>query len=330
MDVSQLPDFKILPSDLEYYNPYNGKATASEKDSISLKTTSSWTYCGPLLSLDPELLPSSFRTWADATINGSLLDPLLSFLEFVHDFLSTNNLSNYWITVRADTGNHDFDIPRWHTDDLFFSSPPTIPQHRRRSSLNIFPNITRTRKQSTPQRRQSEDLTHLLEDFPAPPAQITSATPNPTNWKLTTTLLGPGTLFINPESSPVAREIERKVKRSVRAENPHHICASVRCIGCATAAESVRTRLITELESYQVVQAQPGEYVFFRVGDEVGAVHSEPMSNGDRIFVNVVPGNEADLKSLMAKWGMEYPRAWCVGLPFQTAGEVHWRNIDGF
>ncbi|KAJ5552639.1 hypothetical protein N7494_002017 [Penicillium frequentans] len=330
MDVSQLPDFKILPSEHEYYNSYNGKATASEKYPISLKTTSSWTYCGPLLSLDPELLPSSFRTWADATINGSLLDPLLSFLEFVHDFLSTNNLSNYWITVRADTGNHDFDIPRWHTDDLFFSSPPTIPQHRRRSSLNIFPNITRTRKQSTPQRRKSEDLTHLLEDFPAPPAQITSATPNPTNWKLTTTLLGPGTLFINPESSPVAREIERKVKRSVRAENPHHICASVRCIGCATAAESVRTRLITELESYEVVQAQPGEYVFFRVGDEVGAVHSEPMSNGNRIFVNVVPGNEADLKSLMAKWGMEYPRAWCVGLPFQTTGEVHWRNIDGF
>jgi hypothetical protein len=328
MDVSQLPDFKILP-DPEYNNPCNEKSMIT-KDSISLKTTSSWTYCGPLLSLDPDLLPSSFKTWADATINGSLLNPLLSFLGFVHNFLTTNNLSNYWITVRADTGTHDFDIPRWHTDDLFFSSPAT-PTHRRRASLNLFPSITRTRKQSTSHsRRQSEDLNHLLEEIPAPPAQITSTTPNPTNWKLTTTLLGPGTLFINPESTPMAREVQREVKRSVRAENPHHICASVRCVGCATAAESVRTRLVAELDSYGVVQAQPGEYVFFRVGDEVGAVHSEPMSNGDRIFVNVVPGNEADLKSLMAKWGMEYPRAWCVGLPFQMAGEVHWRNIGGF
>ncbi|KAJ6109996.1 hypothetical protein N7486_002231 [Penicillium sp. IBT 16267x] len=332
MDVRQLPDFKILPSDPEYYNPSYNEKTTSEKDSITLKTTSSWTYCGPLLSLDPDLLPSSFKTWADATINGSVLAPLVSFLEFVHDFLLTNNLSNYWITVRADTGTHDFDIPRWHTDDLFFSCPPAIisTHRRRRSSLHLFHSITRSRKQSTShQRRQSEDLNHLLEDFPPPPAQITSTTPYPANWKLTTTLLGPGTLFINTDASPVAREIQRKVKRSVRAESPHH-CASVRCVGCATAAESVRTQLVAALDSYGVVQAQPGEYVFFRVGDEVGAVHSEPMSNGDRIFVNVVPGSEADLKSLMAKWGMEYPRAWCVGLPFQMAEGVHWRNIGGF
>jgi hypothetical protein len=51
------------------------------------------------------------------------------------------------------------------------------------------------------------------------------------------------------------------------------------------------------------------------------------MSHGDRIFVNVVPGHEADLKCLMAKWGMEYPRAWCVGFPFQGVEEGNWRDI---
>ncbi|KAJ5752119.1 hypothetical protein N7520_009036 [Penicillium odoratum] len=306
MDVGQLPDFKVLS---EEYN-YNEKTT---QESISLKTSSSWTYCGPLLSLDPNHLPSSFKPWADATINGSILHPLLSFLEFVHSFLSTNNLSHYWITIRADTGSHNFDIPRWHTDDLFFSPTPTH-RHRRRSSA-LFPRI-----RAIAPRNKSEDLTHLLEDFPS--AQITTKTPNPTNWKLTTTLLGPGTLFINEGTTPLAREIQRRIKHSVGAENPH-ICASVRCLGCATAAESVRSRLAVELGDHEVVQVQSGDYVFFRVGRDTGAVHSEPMSNGDRIFVNVVPGDEGDLKSLLARWGMEYPRAWCVGLPFQMAG-VHW------
>lgn len=86
-------------------------------------------------------------------------------------------------------------------------------------------------------------------------------------------------------------------------------------------------RLAAELGHHSIVQAHPGECVFFRVGEEDGAVHSEPRSRGDRVFVNVVPGHEADLMSLMAKWGMEYPRAWCVGLPFQVAEEAQLRNV---
>lgn len=94
------------------------------------------------------------------------------------------------------------------------------------------------------------------------------------------------------------------------------------------AAESVRTTLAAELASCEMVQARTGECVFFRVGEEVGAVHSEPVSHGDRIFVNVVPGREGDLRRLMGKWGMEYPRAWCVGLPFQV-DEVEIRDVEG-
>lgn len=96
------------------------------------------------------------------------------------------------------------------------------------------------------------------------------------------------------------------------------------------AAESVRARLAVELGGHGTVQASAGECVFFRVGEDKGAVHSEPRSHGDRVFVNVVPGHEADLRALMAKWGMEYPRAWCVGLPLVIGeGEECLRDVGG-
>ncbi|KAA8648523.1 hypothetical protein EYZ11_008819 [Aspergillus tanneri] len=85
------------------------------------------------------------------------------------------------------------------------------------------------------------------------------------------------------------------------------------CLGCATAAEDVRMRLAHQLKGYDTVQTQPGECVFFRVGSDDGAIHSEPrMDRDDRIFVNVVPGTEEELRTLLQRWGMEFPRAWCL------------------
>jgi hypothetical protein len=40
----------------------------------------------------------------------------------------------------------------------------------------------------------------------------------------------------------------------------------------------------------------------------------------DRIFVNVVPGSDEELKGLLAKWGLEWPRAWCFGVPGGAVG----------
>ncbi|KAJ5099861.1 hypothetical protein N7532_006862 [Penicillium argentinense] len=339
MDASTLPDFHILPY-LKAREPlpsnYEKDVLSSTLDeSLTLNATSSWTYCGPLLTLDQDHLPSSFHTWAEATVSGSLLTPLFSFLTFVHEFLETNNLAHYWLTVRATKGSNEYDIPRWHTDDLFFSPlAAAIPPHRRRSLRSPFRKSINISRQIHPthQKRASKELASIFDttaptQTPTSPAQILTPNPTPTNWKLTTTLLGPGTLFIPQKTSPAARDIQRSTRLAVRKANPDHICLSVRCVGCASAAESVRTRLAAELEPHGVVQAQSGECVFFRVGEEKGAVHSEPRSHGDRIFVNVVPGDEGDLKCLMAKWGMEYPRAWCVGLPFQMAEEVLWRNV---
>ncbi|KAJ5906981.1 uncharacterized protein N7473_003897 [Penicillium subrubescens] len=380
MDASSLPEFKILSHPTKWdgidYDQQQQQQSSTTDDDITLNATSSWTYCGPLLPLNAKNLPSSFHTWAQATVNGSIVDPLFSFLEFVHEFLAANDISTYWLTIRASQGSDEFDVPRWHTDDLFFSpgasntpesqskSISKSKSQNRRSLLPSFTNATKFHKRTTSHlshfRKPSKDYnsstsvntetTNEKQPTPTPPSvQITSSTPNPTNWKLTTTLLGPGTLFIAPHLNAQARALQRTTKMTIRSANPDHICLSIRCVGCASAAESVRATLAAALGGYRnqcngdgdgtghcgdgdldgkgIIQAQQGECVFFRVGEDEGAVHSEPMSHGDRVFVNVVPGCEEDLRCLMAKWGMEYPRAWCVGLPFQGVEGGCWRNV---
>ena len=132
-------------------------------------------------------------------------------------------------------------------------------------------------------------------------------------WKLATTLLGPGTLFL--PSGAKARRVQKQVRQAVRkSKEASHNCSVIRCLGCAGMQENVRERLAFELRNYRVVQAAPGECAFFRVGDANGAVHSEPESQTDRIFVNVVPGQEEVLRRLAGRWGMEFPRAWSMGV----------------
>ncbi|KAJ5958699.1 uncharacterized protein N7479_005849 [Penicillium vulpinum] len=338
MDVKSLPEFRFCPYSVKY--PSDSKELLPADDLITVNNSSSWTYCGPLLTLEPCNLPSSFNTWAEATISGSIKPPLFSFLAYVHDFLTKNKQSHYWLTIRASNGSDEFDTPRWHTDDLFFSPlQPQINHTRRQSFFSPITNLLKTtgtgqattnQKPSAPISPYKHQPGHHDHHPPSTPptAQIPSISPTPTNWKLTTTLLGPGTLFIPPAATHLARATQQAAKNDARAADPGHICVSVRCVGCAMAAESVRARLAAELGRHGVMQASVGECVFFRVGEEEGAVHSEPQSHGDRIFVNVVPGHEVDLRALMAKWGMEYPRAWCVGLPLDIGeGEECLRDV---
>lgn len=79
--------------------------------------------------------------------------------------------------------------------------------------------------------------------------------------------------------------------------------------------EAVRLRFAKKPQDDQVIQAAAGECAFFRVGDETGAMHSEPPNHDDRVFVNVVPGTELELKRLTSRWGMEFPRSWSIGVP---------------
>lgn len=103
-----------------------------------------------------------------------------------------------------------------------------------------------------------------------------------------------------------------------RSEAGNHQCQGVRCPGCAGMQETVRLRLAEKLQNDEVVQAAAGECAFFRVGDETGAMHSEPPNYGDRVFVNVVPGTELELKRLTSRWGMEFPRSWSIGVPLNS------------
>ena len=273
MDTSSLPAFAFLHRTSEDSGSRAGREP--------VKQASSWSYCGPLLlATCLQELPISFLEWQKASIDGDLTSILLPFLQYADAFLLKNGLQHYWITIRATKANDEFSFPRWHTDDLFFE------RYLNPSSTDRLPSSTWLWPKKMPGHQA------------------------PTDWKLVTTLHGPTTLFINPESQSKARRLQRKAKIACGKE---HVCDSVRCVGCSTAASHVREHMHHELLHTPIASPGLGQAVFLRVGHELGAVHSEPdESYGDRVFVNVVPGTKLELIRLMAKWGMEYPRDWAV------------------
>lgn len=120
------------------------------------------------------------------------------------------------------------------------------------------------------------------------------------HWKLATTLVGPGTLFLSEGGK--ARAVQKKIRHCMRKTiMANHQCKAVRCLGCAGMQEVVRKRLAEKLANYKVFQPGVGECSFFRVGDKNGAMHSEPPISCDRVFVNIVPGSELELRKLMGK-----------------------------
>ncbi|KAI4866552.1 hypothetical protein F4820DRAFT_416463 [Hypoxylon rubiginosum] len=270
---------------LEYGPP--GSVAESNAD-LSVKKDSFWSYCGPLLS-DPEAIPSSLHDWSSAVLSSPLLPLLLPFLTFANDFLTRNGLDHYWLTIRATRATAEFNRPRWHTDDLFFSRESGSGGGS--GGGQIAPQPKKKKK------ARGGDQTEPALDLQ-------------TDWKLCATLLGPSTLFVPAPDQAAARSTSRSVKRALATD---HACTSIRCVGCAATADAVRERLCADLAPLGRVCAAPGECAFFRIGPEEGAVHSEPcMSRGDRVFVNVVPGSRDELEGLVARWGMGFPRSWWV------------------
>jgi len=137
-------------------------------------------------------------------------------------------------------------------------------------------------------------------------------------WKLCSTLLGPSTLFL--ADGPKARAVQKKTRKAVqKTKAARHDCRAIRCLGCAGMEENVRLELAEKLKAHRVIQPMAGECAFFKVGDQHGAVHSEPSSSHcDRIFVNVVPGSETEMRRLATRWGMDFPRAWSIGVPLNV------------
>ncbi|KAI1506760.1 hypothetical protein F5X99DRAFT_415386 [Biscogniauxia marginata] len=273
--ISKSEGFEFL--DYKSSSSSSSAAAAAEgsldKTDIAVKHDAFWSYCGPLLSGSADL-PENLHEWAAAALSSSLLPLLLPFLAFANEFVRSRGLGHYWLTIRATKATREFDKPRWHTDELFFSGG---------GGFRMMPRETTREKQQL-------DLQ--------------------TDWKLCATILGPSTLFIPAEHQAAARKTQRSTRRALATD---HSCTSIRCVGCASAADAVRERLAAALAPLGRVQAAPGECSFFRIGQDWGAVHSEPcMREGDRIFVNVVPGRRDELGNLMAKWGMSFPRSWWI------------------
>jgi hypothetical protein len=294
MKLDQLGDFCFLPYGSKELLPLS---KAGDGDSI-VKTTSSWSYCGQLLDADDSLdsLPSSFDEWSRVALNGSLRPHFLQFLQAVNSVLESNGIDHYWVTIRATERTAEFDMTRWHTDDYFYAFDNTT--NERLADLG--------RGDSTKEKFLAAVGATRLHS----PRTAESKPEQQTDWKICASLLGPSTLFIPAEFQSSAQETQRLVRQSCSRE---HVCTSVRCVGCATAAEEVRIRLDESLRQHGTVSPAPGELALFRVGERGGAVHSEPCMNaGGRIFVNVVPGTRKELSTLMQNWGMEFPRSWWI------------------
>lgn len=259
---------------------YPSTSSTSDRSPFSIKHTSTWTYCGPLLT--PSSLPLSLHTWSTAAVSSPsvLLSRLLPLLTFLHTFLSNVGVQHYWLTLRATRPTNEYDVPRWHVDDDFFAAL---------SSLG--PEAPGGRNKKRAGRKESKG-----------------------GWKVCTTLLGPSTLFLPLARNDAALRTLREVRREEAAKRIHS-CTSIRCAGCFDTGAAVRSALSTLFADEEVVQAREDEVVFFRTGEEMGAVHSEPPCGAHRVFVNVVPGTEGELRRLMGRFGMVFPRAWSLGVP---------------
>ncbi|KAH8589656.1 hypothetical protein B0O99DRAFT_692223 [Bisporella sp. PMI_857] len=289
------PDFKI----------FRYTTSAAPIPALQLQLSSTWSYVGS--PLNPFSLPQSYHTWTRGTFipnTGSILDLLLPFLTFLHNFMAESHLTHYCLSIRAQKANHDFDIPRWHVDRRFFDAD--FPS-------SVSPNIDDgEKKKKNPFQRGKLEVEM-----------------KPSSWKLATALIGPGTRFL--VDGQRGRELYSSISTSHKllrqkkghyAVGPDHVCTSFRCLGCADMAESVRHELAAAIddERLETVDVGSGEVVVFRVDgynacDGEPAMHSEPdMSRGDRVFVHVVPGREEELRRLVEGWGMEFPRDWCVGV----------------
>jgi hypothetical protein len=128
--------------------------------------------------------------------------------------------------------------------------------------------------------------------------------PNDGQWKLATCLLGPGTLFLIDGVN--GRKVETEQREIVLdAMDKQELVDKVDGHGFEAhkrIQDMVRKTLADMFAEWEIVQPRNDEMAFFRVGSVTPAVHSEPKSVGDRIFVSVLPGTEAELRELVKNW----------------------------
>ncbi|KAF2437066.1 hypothetical protein EJ08DRAFT_11967 [Tothia fuscella] len=152
---------------------------------------------------------------------------------------------------------------------------------------------------------------HTDDDFFSSNSDSQSGTLR-TQCKILTTLLGPGTLLI--QDGAKARAIQRKIKHLHGGPGHDHSCSSFfRCTSCMLTTKIIQQKLNPALERLETTQAMAGQCVLIKTGEQYGTIHSTPPIPCDRVFVNIIPGTEHELRTLTAKYGMGYPRDWIMG-----------------
>ena len=121
--------------------------------------------------------------------------------------------------------------------------------------------------------------------------------PNEGQWKLATCLLGPGTLFL--VDGDEGRKVEEE-QRTIMLEtmDKRKFVDKVKERSFEMQKETQVRKVLADLfAKWEIAQPSIGEMAFFRVGNVNAAVHSEPKSVGDRIFVSILPGTETELRT---------------------------------
>lgn len=145
----------------------------------------------------------------------------------VYNLTNASNKNSAWVSVRASTPNHSYDMPRWHIDGSYYGPSP-------------YPGIV---------------------------------------FKFAAVLKGPSTLLYNlPDEM-----------REIFNSNRNH-----------------REHLSQLLDLNNAESPKKGEGVFFIVADaQIGAVHSEPKENENRLFFSILVGDESEINELYLNWHPE-------------------------
>jgi hypothetical protein len=131
---------KVQPPSAFEFLEYSPDPATCRDDGPFVKRYAFWSYCGPLLHQDA---PPDFHEWSATALSAPILPLLLPLIEFANHLFSEKGLDHYWLTLRATTSTSEYDKPRWHTDDMFFSSGgalrarPEGGRRPRRESLDL-------------------------------------------------------------------------------------------------------------------------------------------------------------------------------------------------
>ena len=118
--------------------------------------------------------------------------------------------------------------------------------------------------------------------------------PDEMPYKVGTTFTGPSTLFIEPAKQHLLTYNASYERQAETNHDPEQL-------------QIEKLWLAEQFKNVPVVQAKPGELARWTVGGGDAAVlHSEPPMHGQRVFISVLPGTEAQIRQLCKRWKRDF------------------------